>query len=210
LTGVAGALLVVAALAATGDWAAVAAGNKRLEYVCKPAVLVALTAAALALDPDDPTVRAWFVVALVFSLAGDVFLMLPGDLFVAGLAAFLVGHLAYVGGFLAAGVSAPAVLAGLAVVAVALLLVGRPLLAGARRKEPAMVVPVAAYMAVISAMLVTAIGAGPGLAVAGAALFYTSDALIGLGRFVRAWPWSPLAVIVTYHLGQGLLVVSLA
>jgi uncharacterized membrane protein YhhN len=155
-------------------------------------------------------VRAWFVVALVFSLAGDVFLMLPGDLFVAGLAAFLVGHLAYVGGFLAAGVSAPAVLAGLAVVAVALLLVGRPLLAGARRKEPAMVVPVAAYMAVISAMLVTAIGAGPGLAVAGAALFYTSDALIGLGRFVRAWPWSPLAVIVTYHLGQGLLVVSLA
>jgi uncharacterized membrane protein YhhN len=210
LTGVAGALLVVAALAATGDWAAVAAGNKRLEYVCKPAVLVALTAAALALDPDDPTVRAWFVVALVFSLAGDVFLMLPGDLFVAGLAAFLVGHLAYVGGFLAAGVSAPAVLAGLAVVAVALLLVGRPLLAGARRKEPAMVVPVAAYMAVISAMLVTAIGAGPGLAVAGAALFYTSDALIGLGRFVRAWRWSPLAVIVTYHLGQGLLVVSLA
>jgi uncharacterized membrane protein YhhN len=210
LTGVAGALLVVAALAAAGDWAAVAAGNKRLEYVCKPAVLVALTAAALALDPDDPTVRAWFVVALVFSLAGDVFLMLPGDLFVAGLAAFLVGHLAYVGGFLAAGVSAPAVLAGLAVVAVALLLVGRPLLAGARRKEPAMVVPVAAYMAVISAMLVTAIGAGPGLAVAGAALFYTSDALIGLGRFVRAWPWSPLAVIVTYHLGQGLLVVSLA
>jgi uncharacterized membrane protein YhhN len=186
LTGVAGALLVVAALAAAGDWAAVAAGNKRLEYVCKPAVLVALTAAALALDPDDPTVRAWFVVALVFSLAGDVFLMLPGDLFVAGLAAFLVGHLAYVGGFLAAGVSAPAVLAGLAVV------------------------PVAAYMAVISAMLVTAIGAGPGLAVAGAALFYTSDALIGLGRFVRAWRWSPLAVIVTYHLGQGLLVVSLA
>lgn len=204
------ALLVVAALAAAGDWAAVAAGHKRLEYACKPAVLVVLTAAALALDPDDPTVRAWFVVALVFSLAGDVFLMLPGDLFVAGLAAFLVGHLAYVGGFLAAGVSAPAVLAGLAVVAVALLLVGRPLLVGARRKEPAMVVPVAAYMAVISAMLVTAIGAGPGLAVAGAALFYTSDALIGLGRFVRAWPWSPLAVIVTYHLGQALLVVSLA
>jgi hypothetical protein len=56
---------------------------------------------------------------------------------------------------------------------------------------------------------VAAIGAGPGVAVAGAALFYTSDALIGLGRFVRAWTWSPLAVIVTYHLGQGLLVVSL-
>ena len=209
MTGAAVALLVVASLAAAGDWAAVALGNKRLEYVCKPAVLVALTAAALALDPDDPTVRAWFVVALVFSLAGDVFLMLPGDLFVAGLASFLVGHLAYVGGFLVAGMETPAVLAGVAVVAVALAVVGRPLLAGARRREPAMVAPVAAYMVVISAMLVTAIGSGHGLAVAGAALFYASDALIGLGRFVRAWPWSPLAIIVTYHVGQALLVLSL-
>lgn len=209
MTGVAVALLVVAALAALGDWAAVAAGNKRVEYLCKPAVLVALTGAALAVEPDDPTVRAWFVAALIASLAGDVFLMLPGDLFVAGLASFLVGHLAYVGGFLAAGVEAPGLLAGLAAVAVALVLIGRPLLQGARRREPAMVGPVAAYMAVISAMLVCAAGTGHGLAVAGAALFYASDALIGLGRFVRAWPWSPLAIIVTYHLGQALLVVSL-
>lgn len=202
-------LLVVAGLAAVADWVAVAAGSKRVEYVCKPAALVALVAVALALDPDDPTVRAWFVAALVASLAGDVFLMLPRDLFVAGLASFLVAHVAYVGGLLAAGVELPGLVTGLAVVAVALGAVGRPLLRGARRREPAMVVPVGAYMAVISAMLVAAIGTGHGTAVAGAALFYASDALIGLGRFVRAWGWSPLAVIVTYHVGQGLLVLSL-
>jgi hypothetical protein len=39
--------------------------------------------------------RTWFVVALALSLLGDVFLMLPVDLFVFGLGAFLLGHVAY-------------------------------------------------------------------------------------------------------------------
>ena len=57
---------------------------------------------ALALDPFDSAVRAWFVAALVLCLAGDVFLMLPKDLFVAGLASFLLGHLCYVAGLVIA------------------------------------------------------------------------------------------------------------
>ena len=40
-------------------------------------------------------------------------------------------------------------------------------------------------------------------------LFYASDALIGWGRFVEARPWGDLAVMVTYHLGQVLLVLFL-
>ena len=62
---------------------------------------MALIATALALTPahDAGARRAWFVAALVCSLAGDVLLMLPTDRFVAGLAAFLVGHLCYVAGF---------------------------------------------------------------------------------------------------------------
>ena len=41
------------------------------------------------------TYRRWIVVGLVFSLAGDILLDWPGDLFVFGLGAFLLGHLAY-------------------------------------------------------------------------------------------------------------------
>ena len=44
---------------------------------------------------------------------------------------------------------------------------------------------------------------------AGAALFYASDALIGWERFVEARDGGHLAVMVTYHLGQILLVLSL-
>jgi uncharacterized membrane protein YhhN len=47
------------------------------------------------------------------------------------------------------------------------------------------------------------------VAIAGAGLFYASDSLIGLARFVRPAPWGPVAVMVTYHAGQALLVASL-
>ena len=48
--------------------------------------------------------RAWFVAALVLSLVGDVFLMLPQDLFVFGLGSFLLGHIAYIVGMHVDGV----------------------------------------------------------------------------------------------------------
>jgi alkenylglycerophosphocholine/alkenylglycerophosphoethanolamine hydrolase len=86
------------------DWVAVATGNKRLEYACKPLVMVALIEVAAVIQPAVPAQRAWWLAALALGIVGDVFLMLPRDRFVAGLAAFLVGHLAYIAGFHAAGV----------------------------------------------------------------------------------------------------------
>ena len=45
---------------------------------------------------------AGFILAgLVFSLAGDVFLMLPSDQFMAGLVSFLIAHLFYIAAFTA-------------------------------------------------------------------------------------------------------------
>jgi uncharacterized membrane protein YhhN len=210
VTGTAFLLVALAAVAAGGDWIAVHRGSRPLEYVCKPLVPVALALAAVSLDPRDPGARTLFVVALVASLAGDVFLMLPGDLFVAGLASFLVAHVAYAAGMVVDGVEATGLLVGLLAVVVAVALVGAPLLRGARRTQPALVAPVGAYIVVISAMLVAAAGTGRALAVAGAALFYVSDALIGFSRFVRDLAWAPLAIIVTYHVAQALLVLSLA
>jgi uncharacterized membrane protein YhhN len=71
------------------------------------------------------------------------------------------------------------------------------------------VAPVLAYVGAIGAMLATAIGSGDGFGIAGGALFFVSDALIGETRFVAARRWGPLAVIVTYHLALGGLVLSL-
>jgi uncharacterized membrane protein YhhN len=202
-------LLVLAALFALGDWWSRLRDRRRVEYVCKPATLALLIATALTLDPADGAGdrRAWFVAALVFSLAGDVFLMLPRDLFVPGLAAFLLGHVCYVIGF---WTDPPA---ALAVVVAALVIVG-PIGWLAVRvirsiRDRVLVGPVIAYISVISAMVVSALASGNVAAGTGAVLFAGSDSLIAWDRFVRPLQWAPVAIMVTYHVGQALLVLSL-
>ncbi len=203
-------LLAVFVVYAAGNWWAVESGNRRLEWLCKPAAMVALIGAALALAPDDPAVKAAFVVGLVLSLAGDVFLMLPSDRFLLGLLSFFAAHLAYVVGFLLAGPE-PALLAlGLLAVLAGGAAVGRPLVRHVQAGDQGdMAVPVMAYMGVISAMVVTASGAGNPVGIGGALSFYASDATLGWNRFVAEIPHGRLAVMVTYHLAQFLLVLSL-
>jgi uncharacterized membrane protein YhhN len=209
VTTAAGVLLALTLVSAVIDWVGAHHDNTRVRYVFKPLTLVLLIGTALALDPADPTVRGWFVVALVLSLAGDVFLMLPGDQFVPGLASFLLAHVAYVVGFVVGGLEPAGVAAGVVLVAIGYLVVGRRLIGAVQRSEPALAPPVLAYMGVISAMLVCAVGSLNPVAIAGGVLFYLSDSLIGWGRFVKAHDWGALAVMVTYHLGQVLLVLSL-
>jgi uncharacterized membrane protein YhhN len=204
---------VAALLFAIGNWFAVARSRKPVEYVCKPATLAALILAAGLLDPsvDAHTRRAWFVAALIFSLVGDVLLMLPHDLFVPGLAAFLVGHVCYLVGFWVHGPSIAAlIVAAVVTVAVVVPLARRILGAITAAGEPdALRGAVIAYMVVISAMLATALASGNALAAAGAVLFVASDSMIAWDRFVRGFRWAPFAIMVTYHLGQAGLVASL-
>jgi uncharacterized membrane protein YhhN len=205
--------LAVAAM----DWVAVHLGSKRLEYLAKPGCMVFLVAAALAMDPADGAARAVLVAALVLSAVGDVFLMLPGrepgsdgpNLFVAGLASFLLAHVAYVVAFVLDGIVLSDALLGLVPLAFIGVFAARPIVLGVRSStEPELATPVTAYIGVISAMVLAAFGTGAPAAMVGSLLFAFSDSLIALGRFVRPRPWFPLAVIVTYHLAQALLTVS--
>lgn len=204
---------VCAGVFAVGDWIAKARSQRVLEYVCKPATMVALIVAAGTLDPaaDAHTRRAWFVAALVFSLAGDVFLMLPQDLFVPGLAAFLVGHVCYLAGFWSAGPAGAALAVAVVIVVLVVAPLGRTILGAITRAgEPGSLrIAVALYMTVISAMLATALATGNVLAAVGATLFVASDSMIAWDRFVRPLAWAPVAIMVTYHLGQAGLVASL-
>ena len=226
MTGAAWALLGGAGAFAVGDWLAVARGSKGLEYVCKPAAIAALIGVALALTPVHADRRACFVAALALSLVGDVFLMLRigerdserserrreqprRDLFVAGLSAFLLAHVAYVVGLRLHGGSWAALALAAVVAAWAAAAVGRPVVGAVRRLHPELTLPVTAYMVVISAMVASALATGLILAAAGAVLFELSDSLIAWNRFVRPVRWAPLAIIVTYHLGQTGLVLSL-
>jgi uncharacterized membrane protein YhhN len=211
MTGAAFLLLALALVVAAGDWIAVARERKALEYVCKPLTMVVLIAATVALDVDDPAVQTWFVVALVLCLVGDVFLMLPQDLFVFGLASFLLGHVAYIVGMHVDGVDAGRLGIGTLLVLVAMSVIGLRILRAVRSgDEPELTGPVVAYMTVISAMVASAVGTGHAFAVLGAISFYASDALIAWNRFVAETRHGRLAIIVTYHLAQVGLVLSLS
>jgi uncharacterized membrane protein YhhN len=196
-------LLVLFAL---GDWLAVRRRLKPVEYLCKPAVMVVLVAIAARVHEHGHHRRPWFVAALALSLLGDVFLMLPRDRFVPGLASFLLAHVAYIVGLWVEGVSTARLLAGVEFV----VLVGALVAPRIVRATPAKLRgPVLAYMVVISVMVASAVGTGNWLAMVGALLFYASDATIAWNRFVAGKPWAPVFIMVTYHLAQVALVASL-
>jgi uncharacterized membrane protein YhhN len=205
-------LLVVAALLAVGDWAAVHLRLYHLEYLLKPATLVVLVALAAVADLGDP--KPWVIGALVFGLLGDVCLMLSSGRtdppFLVGLGAFLIGHIWYLVAFGVAGLHGVQLLAGLLVAAgVGGLALPAVLRGAARSAGRAFASIVATYAALLSAMTVFGVGTGIIATAIGAVLFLCSDTLIARERFVRAVPHGDLLVIVTYHLAQFLILIGL-
>jgi len=192
--------LILFAVAAVVDWLAVGRENRTVEYIAKPAALAFLLLYADTL----PGTSQMLLAALLFSLLGDVYLMLPADLFLAGLGAFLLGHVAYVGAF---AVSLSSRLLWFAVV----LALSSPLALRILRSvgDARLRVPVACYIAVIALMVSSAIASRSVPAIAGALLFFASDAMIAWNRFVKPFGWARVGIIVTYHLGQLGLVIGL-
>jgi len=209
LTSVAWILSAATALVAAADWFAVATSRRTLEYVAKPAVMVGLIAVAAALEPVSQVERLFFVAALALGLLSDVFLMLPRDMFLAGLVAAFVEHVAYVGGFRARDLHVGLLAIALAVALVSVAVLMPAVYRALRKNQPSLVMPVIAYVAVFVVMVASAGGTGSYVALGGALLFFYSDALLAWNRFVSPVGWGRLVNIIAYHSGQALLVLSL-
>lgn len=209
MTFVSWVALGVAALVAVLDWVAVLRRSALLEYVGKPTTTVALFVAAASLDAARNASWWLLLAALVACLLGDVFLMLPRNAFIPGLGSFAVAQILFAASFVGGGVEPRGLVIG-AVVAVPVAVVLARRFVGALRRSgrTELVAPVVAYMVVISAMSVTATGAGSAFAITGAALFMASDALIAESRFVRERAWHPVTIMVTYHLALTGLVIG--
>jgi alkenylglycerophosphocholine hydrolase len=149
--------------------------------------------------------RRWITLGLLFSLLGDVLLAWPTDLFVFGLGAFLVAHLAYLKAYL----SDCRRLALLPLLVALVIGAGLLSLLISHGLGP-LLVPVIVYALAISAMLWRALARlgtqvpkrSAVLAAVGALSFAFSDSLIGISRFVTAFDTAPYLIIVFYWLGQ--------
>ena len=192
-------------------------GARRVVYVFKPlTTALILLAAALAPAPSDPLYQALIVAGLIFSLAGDVFLMLPGDRFLPGLLSFLLAHVCYISAFVAgAGLRVSWWIAPCAVCFIALMRILWP-------RAGRMQVPVLIYGLVIITMLWQAVErasappitsaspAGATLAALGAALFVLSDSALAYNRFVQRFRAAQALVLGAYWAGQLLIALSVS
>jgi uncharacterized membrane protein YhhN len=182
-------------------------------YLFKPLAAAAFVWLALSLDAGSTGYGRWLLSALVLCLVGDLCLM-PGSErgFLAGLGAFLCGHLLFAVAF----AQLPANPQGLALsalpVLVLLVTVWRWLLPHVNRE---MKLPVMLYILVISAMLLCAgLTAGHPAAVliiGGAWGFACSDLAVARGQFIQ--PASRLNAVwgtPLYFLSQMVLAGSLA
>jgi uncharacterized membrane protein YhhN len=216
------AAFALALVFAAVDWVAVVRRVKRLEYVYKPLTLVAVIAGAylLRLGPHDPRLLRWFLPALILSLAGDIFLMLPGERwFLWGLGAFLVAHLCYIAGF-TPSLPPPAALWLLVPIVVLDVVVIPRIAAGAVRSGSSeMRGPIIAYGVILSLTLFAGWAtwfrpgwplAGRVTASLGATFFFLSDLMLAWDRFAARSHALHVAVIVTYHVAQLALALTVA
>ena len=205
-------LIVAFVVVACVDWIVVWRGDRRWRPFTKIGATLLLVAIAAVAGDMAGDARAALVVAVVLCLAGDVALLGDGGArFLGGLGAFALGHGAYVATALLVGVSWPRLAIAFPFLAVLLgVQAASGMLPGARRHGgAAMMVAVAIYSGIISAMVITATGTSCWLAAVGAMLFATSDSIIGYNRFVKPVRNADVAVMSTYHAGQLLLILGL-
>jgi uncharacterized membrane protein YhhN len=209
------AALIFAALESLSLWKKWA----RLEYLAKPAVMVILFL-WLWISTGLKGAPLWFGIGILLSVTGDVLLMISLDrLFLAGLVAFLLAHLAYLIGF---NIPIPeisvwglflAVIVGLGSMRVMRRIIA-PL---AEKGQARMRMPVVIYSVVISLMLLSAMlkmtdvawnTKAATLVSLGAFLFYLSDIILAWHKFVSPIQYGRIYNIGAYHLGQITLIAG--
>jgi len=208
------AMLINCAAVATATGAL---GLTELHYVFKPLtmaiaiIFIAKTAYfTMAKGQFQPSFFAFLTLALVASLLGDVFLMLPGNYFIPGLASFLVAHLFYIALFRQGQSWFPSRRALLIVLAFGVAMYS---LLWSSLQDPELKIAVAAYVIAISLMAAQAIGRAAALGdsasrwvAVGACVFMLSDSLIALNKFLQPLPLAPLWILLTYYAAQVLIV----
>jgi hypothetical protein len=200
------------------SWVAIAAKWKFLEYITKTATLIALMAFIWNLRQGvifRENVN-WLLLAIFFSLIGNVLLMALPNSLTPGLIAFSLALISYI---LTLHIPLPAINLAIAIIIV---MVGMTSYQIYRRisqglgnsREVTLKVLIPIYMVILSMMVIfsmlTLVSSGweyyrALLLSAGALLFLISNIWYAWDRFVEPLKWGRLRVTISFHLGQCLL-----
>jgi len=185
----------------------------RIRWFAKPAASFCFVLVALAGGGLDSVYGQWVLGALVLCTLGDILLIPSGPkTFLAGMAAFALGHGAYIGAFLSgspeAGLLFYVTAAAMAIFAAFTLRWLWPQLAAFRW-------PVTGYAAIIGVMVSTSVLAAPPgasspsiIVILGAVGFAISDLAVAKDRFVRPQFFNRLWGLPLYYGAQLMLAAS--
>jgi uncharacterized membrane protein YhhN len=213
-------LLVLVFVSAILDWIAIIKAHAKIEMFAKPAVMIFLFA-WLSAETKLQGALLWFGIGILCSLIGDMLLLSLDRLFLPGLIAFLLTHIAYIIGF-SVEFAAPDVwdifLAAIILLG-AVRILQRLIPALKSKGMSGLILPVTIYGLTISTMLFFAMrtlahpnwqAGATALVSVGAFLFYISDLILAWNRFVAPIKNDRILNIVAYHLGQIALIVGVA
>lgn len=195
-------------LSAVGYLYVIWKNQRGLKYLLKPLTMVFIILIALLHAQD--AFGLWILIGLLFSVLGDIFLMLPKDRFIQGLISFFFAHVSYILAFFTVGahqeVSLPSTIFLIALAIGFYLLIAT----GVRRSGgKVMLVAVFFYITVITTMTLLGLASGSPVLMAAVLFFYISDAILALNRFLYSFASSDYLIMTTYYSAQFLFAYSL-
>lgn len=204
-----GGVALLHILAIAGDWTT-------LRFITKPLLIPVLLVHYLFDANGAPAYRHWLTAALFFSWLGDIFLMNEGEqYFIAGLAAFLTAHLAYIFFFSIVRKKTGKRSWNPYVVAVLAFYVGVLYFFLSPHLSNTLQIPVFVYSLVIASMFAAAYHSFPGQldgigrwCIIGAGLFILSDSLLAINSFVHPFQGAGILIMATYAIAQGAIVAG--
>lgn len=190
-------LFILLTLIFIGDLYLIAQGDDRSMRIFTKPLLIPLL--MLLYTYKNKTINYLFLVGLVFSFFGDVFLLFSWG-FLPGSGSFLTAHVLYIFSFKRFFNKHQILLIPILLAFVTgLLWFLFPYLND-------MKLPVIIYALIISTMLYVAVTTQQKWLIAGALFFVISDTLLSINIFYRADLWREVAVMLTYIVAQLLLV----
>jgi uncharacterized membrane protein YhhN len=182
------------------------------KYIFKPLTTLLIILIAIFQFPEVSSQYKYYILTgLVFSVLGDIFLMLPTDRFISGLLSFLIAHIFYITAFVSDSSwhldFIYLIPAGIYIIVFLWILIPH---AGKIK------IPVIIYSLTLMFLLWQASGRvgfdithSAVLSLVGIIIFIISDSILAYNRFVQKFKAAQFLTMSTYYLAQFLIALSI-
>ena len=183
---------------------------KLQEYIFKPLTTLLIILIAILSEPSD--YKTAIVCGFIFSLFGDIFLMLEENKFIFGLVSFLIAHVIYIYAFInQANFILPIYLI------IPFIIYGLIMYWYLYKSLNELKIPVFVYVSIILIMGVTAFNFYYSrqnnlslLALTGSIFFIISDTTLAIDKFKKKMYPDEFILLSTYYLAQTLIALSIS